>query len=78
METIRRNPDDSGNCLFAAHHNFVPVYDEGQSVGICCTYCGYILYEHKSNTIVQADGTMTTEIEWPAPKEFRPRKDKRF
>ena len=50
--------DDSGRCPLAKKHKFIPLYDEEHTVGICCTYCGYTLFEHKGTLLITPGGEM--------------------
>ena len=55
---MRMKYDDSGHCGLALVHHFVSIVDNGGQVGIYCTHCEYILFEHVSDTSVTPSGKL--------------------
>jgi hypothetical protein len=62
-ETQNSKHDDSGHCIFGQNRHFVPIFDDGQKVGICCTYCSYMLFEHVGNVYVTPCGELIEMIQ---------------
>jgi|GEM_PF-6272826 len=50
--------DDSGRCPVAQVHHFVPIFDNDHKLGICCTYCSYMLFEHVGDVYVTPAGEL--------------------
>ena len=72
MKSSALKYDDSGHCYLALFHHFVPIRDDGGKVGIYCTYCDYMLFEHVSNTHVTPSRELIRANSPPSEEFGRP------